>query len=85
MTYFVFNPEVESERETARQIIKFYEQNQKENPKQQKIDSEQDSKEDVCAKCGKEVDQKVINYCTHPDQKSRFKNKILCRECQEGY
>ena len=49
---------------------------------QQKIDSEQQNN---CAKCGKDVDQAVINFCTHPAQKDRFKGKVYCRECQEGY
>lgn len=33
----------------------------------------------VCSKCGKTVDQKVVNFC-----KVRYKGTILCRECQEG-
>lgn len=45
----------------------------------------QTSLTNVCAKCGKEVEQAVINYCTHPKQKDRFKGKVYCRECQEGY
>lgn len=33
----------------------------------------------VCSKCGKPVDQKVVNYC-----KIQYQGKTLCRECQEG-
>jgi len=31
-----------------------------------------------CVKCGKDVDQKVVNFC-----KVRYKGKTLCRDCQK--
>jgi len=38
----------------------------------------------VCEGCGKEVCQKVVNYCKHPNQKDRFKGKVYCKDCQES-
>jgi len=36
-----------------------------------------------CNKCKKIVDQKVVNFCTHPTQQQKFGGRILCRECQK--
>lgn len=36
-----------------------------------------------CSKCGIQVDQKVLNFCTHPTQQQKFGSRILCRECQK--
>ena len=34
--------------------------------------------------CKKEIDKAVVAFCLHTDNKDRFKNKVYCRECQEG-
>lgn len=84
MTFFVFNPEVESERETAKQVIKLYEQNEKENPEQKKLLDEQEKKY-YCnnPECKKEIEKAVVGFCLN--NKDRFGGKVYCRECQEGY
>ncbi|WP_243375477.1 nuclease-related domain-containing protein [Geotalea sp. SG265] len=39
--------------------------------------------EKTCIKCGIAVDKKVVFFCNI--NKSRFKEQILCRDCQQGY
>lgn len=39
--------------------------------------------EKTCMKCGIAVDKKVVFFCNI--NKPRFKEQILCRDCQQGY
>jgi len=56
---------------------------EKPNPGQQPEQQTIKDETPTCDKCGKTVDQKVVNFCTHPTQQQKFKNQILCRECQK--
>lgn len=62
--------------EDEQKIIEFWtgQTNNQSNPEQKKI-----VQEPVCSKCGKAVDQKVVNFC-----RIKYKGTILCRDCQEG-
>ena len=72
-------PETKEERKT---LLEFLDQNNAEI--KNNLNKDAYPKElPVCSKCGKTVDQKVVNFCTHPTQQQKFDNKILCRECQK--
>ena len=35
--------------------------------------------------CKKEISKSVVAFCLHPENKTRFKGNVYCRDCQGAY
>ncbi len=73
-TGYLFIPENEDDRIKVHAFWTGYNNNQTANQS-----TLTNNKNNTCSKCGKTVDQKVINYC-----KIQYDGAIFCRACQEG-